>query len=204
MGTFQATNALPRVETMPASGWARIFVRLKVRWQSPRARERGRGDRRLMSDHPRLTKIADLFASLWNDKSLQVPNATTERPLLAHYTSIEVLQKIIDTNQLWLSHPLLMNDSMELKFGLHLALRLILESKEIDAALQTKERRISFNNNMQFFYSSFDQFDAFDTYIFCLAKHDKNDTDGSLSMWRGYGGNGKGVGRVDELTQVSI
>ena len=33
-----------------------------------------------------------------------------ERPLLAHYTSLEVLEKIITSNELWFSNPLFMND----------------------------------------------------------------------------------------------
>ena len=35
-----------------------------------------------------------------------------------------------------------------------------------------------------------------DTYVFCLSEHAKDDTDGLLSMWRGYGGNGNGAAIV--------
>jgi hypothetical protein len=37
---------------------------------------------------------------------------------------------------------------------------------------------------------------AFDTYILCLSQHEIGDTDGLLSMWRGYGNNGKGAAIV--------
>jgi hypothetical protein len=40
------------------------------------------------------------------------------RPLLAHYTSIEALEGIVHSNEFWYSHPLAMNDSEELLFGM--------------------------------------------------------------------------------------
>ena len=38
-------------------------------------------------------------------------------PLLAHYTSLSVLEKILKTDELWLSNPLFMNDLEEVRFG---------------------------------------------------------------------------------------
>jgi hypothetical protein len=42
-----------------------------------------------------------------------------------------------------------------------------------------------------------------DTYVFCLSKHEKNDTDGLLSMWRGYGGNGNGAALVFDTAKIA-
>lgn len=42
---------------------------------------------------------------------------------------------------------------------------------------------------------------ALDTYVFCLAEHDPTNTDGLLSMWRGYGGNGNGAALVFDTRQ---
>ena len=39
-------------------------------------------------------------------------------PLLAHYTSIEVIEKIIKNEEIWLSLPFYMNDLSELRFGM--------------------------------------------------------------------------------------
>src|SRR5689334_21170310 len=42
-----------------------------------------------------------------------------QKPLLAHYTSIQVLEKIMKNEELWFSNPLFMNDLEEMRFGLH-------------------------------------------------------------------------------------
>jgi len=40
------------------------------------------------------------------------------QPYLAHYTSLEVLEKIMQHNELWFSHPFFMNDLQEMRFGI--------------------------------------------------------------------------------------
>jgi hypothetical protein len=40
------------------------------------------------------------------------------QPLLAHYTSIDVVEKILRNEEIWFSNPLFMNDLEELRFGL--------------------------------------------------------------------------------------
>lgn len=40
-------------------------------------------------------------------------------PLLAHYTSMPVMEKIFEKNEVWFSNPLFMNDLQELRFGLN-------------------------------------------------------------------------------------
>ena len=46
-------------------------------------------------------------------------NFPSQRPLLAHYTSVSTLEKMLLANELWLSNPLYMNDWEELRFGMN-------------------------------------------------------------------------------------
>lgn len=43
-------------------------------------------------------------------------------------------------------------------------------------------------------------FNKFDS---CLSEHAKDDTDGRLSMWRGYGGNGNGAAIVFDTAKIA-
>lgn len=119
-----------------------------------------------------------------------------EKPLLAHYTSIEVLEKIMVNDEVWLSNPLFMNDLEEVKFGVHEGLRLFTQSPHIATASGTAARAEIIKNLLGYYYTQFEQEHAFDTYIFCLSQHDPSNTDGLLSMWRGYGGRGNGAALV--------
>src|SRR5262249_39446887 len=47
----------------------------------------------------------------------------SDRPLLAHYTSVEVAKKIIKKEEIWFSHPFYMNDLEELRFGMLLGIQ---------------------------------------------------------------------------------
>ena len=46
------------------------------------------------------------------------------------------------------------------------------------------------------YFNDFEMNHLFDVYVFCLAQHKPENADGLLSMWRGYGGNGKGAALV--------
>jgi hypothetical protein len=41
------------------------------------------------------------------------PGFPQKRLLVAHYTTLEVLEKILGTNEIWFSNPLFMNDLEE-------------------------------------------------------------------------------------------
>src|SRR5882762_4005800 len=62
------------------------------------------------------------------------------RPLFAHYTSIQVLESIMRTEQVWFSSPLLMNDKHEMLHGLDLGTKLFNDSPEITQACATMPR----------------------------------------------------------------
>jgi hypothetical protein len=122
-----------------------------------------------------------------------------ERPLLAHYTSLEVLEKVIRSNELWFSNPLFMNDMQEVRFGM-IEGRRIFEELFFDpktvAACGSNERAIIVQDTFHRHFNDFDMNHLFDVYVFCLSEHDPNNKDGRLSMWRGYGGAGRGVALV--------
>lgn len=123
-----------------------------------------------------------------------------ERPLLAHYTSLEVLEKVLRSNELWFSNPLLMNDMQEVRFGMIEGRKafeeLFLDPKTV-MACGSKERAASVHRWFHHYFNSFDINHLFDVYVFCLSEHNpEKDVDGRLSMWRGYGGAGKGAALV--------
>ncbi len=59
-----------------------------------------------------------------------------------------------------------------------------------------KSGEISLRDFFIRYYAQFDQVHAFDTYVFCLSLHDAKNTNGLLSMWRGYGRRGNGAALV--------
>lgn len=133
---------------------------------------------------------------LWSDLSKD-DLFPFSRPMLAHYTSVETLAKIMTNDELWLSHPLLMNDDQEMKWGFvegqtqfrnHSGLRQACNIMSVD-----------YDVLAQAFENRFDEFatnHAYDIYVACFCKHDPDDADGLLSMWRGYGANGGGAAIV--------
>ena len=122
-----------------------------------------------------------------------------KRPLLAHYTSLEVLEKIMINNELWFSNPLFMNDLQEIRFGMLEGRRAFDEiclEDDFIAAIGSVQRVASLKQSFQRYFREFDSTQVLDTFVFCLSEHDPNNFDGLLSMWRGYGANGHGVALV--------
>ncbi len=50
-----------------------------------------------------------LTEKLYSDLDEQ-DDVFTQKPLLAHYTTLDTLEKILVANELWFSNPLFMND----------------------------------------------------------------------------------------------
>jgi hypothetical protein len=122
--------------------------------------------------------------------------AIKNRPLLAHYTSIDVLEKIMLKDEVWFSNPLFMNDLEEVRFGVQQGARLFLQSQSVAEASGSPQRAQLLRNAFSHYYTQFDQEHAFDTYVFCLSQHNPKNTNGLLSMWRAYGGQGNGAALV--------
>jgi hypothetical protein len=116
--------------------------------------------------------------------------------LLAHYTSMEVLEKICRYEELWFSSPLFMNDPEELRFGMAKGRQLFEQSVEIKTLCGSEARRKIMMQAFALYSDTFDKQYVHDIYAFCLSPHDPSDNDGRLSMWREYGGQGSGAALV--------
>jgi hypothetical protein len=66
-----------------------------------------------MTDQELLQKFSPLFIDLDDFHYL-----LEKKPLLAHYTSIRVLESIMKSEEMWFSNPLFMNDLQEMGFGI--------------------------------------------------------------------------------------
>lgn len=119
-----------------------------------------------------------------------------QRPRLAHYTSIQTLEKIMMHDELWFSNPLFMNDMEEVRFGVNQGWDLFDTSQEVEAAAGSEERTKILRDSFYHYYSEFGEKHALDVYVFCLSEHKLEQEDGLLSMWRGYGGQGTGAALV--------
>lgn len=139
--------------------------------------------------------ISAVKHALWADYDND-DDYPTKRPLLAHYTSIRVFEQIVRSNELWLSNPLYMNDWEELQFGLNAGAALFRNSPALIDACGTKQDHSQLMRSFDGIFNPFANYHAIDTYILCFSEHDPNNTDGVLSMWRGYGEAGSGVAIV--------
>jgi hypothetical protein len=146
--------------------------------------------------------ILELFQPLYAD--LRPENSfENKRPLLAHYTTVGALEKILAKDELWFSNPLFMNDFEEVRFGVLTGMGLIMNSDQIASACLKPERAQIFREALTYYFNEFNSKHVLDTYVFCLSEHAREDNDGLLSMWRGYGGNGNGVAIVFDASQFA-
>jgi hypothetical protein len=126
----------------------------------------------------------------------------SERPLLAHYTTIQTFEQIVTNNEFWFSNPLFMNDFEEVRFGVEQGNQIVMNNAEIARALGTEKTPL-FQAAFAKCYSQFANEHAINTYVFCLSKHEPEDNDGLLSMWRGYGANGNGIAIVFDTSKLA-
>ncbi len=130
-------------------------------------------------------------------------NYPNKKPLLAHYTSIETLESILKSDEIWFSNPLFMNDFQEIRFGITLGHRLFTNSRSIKEACKSEASYQKLTLAFEHYFEMFSNKDALDTYAFCFSEHNlDHDKDGLLSMWRGYGGNGKGIAIIFDLGSI--
>lgn len=138
--------------------------------------------------------VAQIYSGLDSDFNGLIEKSP--RPLLAHYTSMDVLEKIVSSDELWLSNPLFMNDLQEVRGGLSMSTDILFQSSDIISACGSQERLDIFRNSYLHYLSEFDTKYLLDVYVFCLSEHEETETDGRLSMWRGYGRNGNGAALI--------
>ncbi len=139
--------------------------------------------------------IQKLFLPLW--EGLDTPESYPQkRPLLAHYSSMHVMESILKNEQVWFANPLFMNDHEEVRFGIQKGISIFFETDGLTGALGSEARAKSFQEALTRLYEEFANQHVMDTYILCTSEHDPDDDDGLLSMWRGYGSNGNGAALV--------
>jgi hypothetical protein len=138
---------------------------------------------------------------LWKDfdDEAEFPSQT---PLLAHYTSIDNFNRIVDGKELWFANPLKMNDSEELIFGMNQGAVEFRKNESLIKACGTEEVFTRLLGIFDNYFGHFDENHVLDTYILCFSLHDKKDYDGVLSMWRGYGSNGNGIAFVIDTKNI--
>lgn len=137
-----------------------------------------------------MRKLADEYKAIIRrfERSLKPPPTGL---LLAHYTTAETLKKIIESNEIWMSHPFNMNDFEEMRFGIDMGKNIFRDycySSEIPKHKSDLMFR-KFLSAEQYMY----QQTILDHYVLCFAEHSADDKDGSLPMWRSYGDGGHGA-----------
>jgi hypothetical protein len=141
----------------------------------------------------------ELERLLWPASATTEP-APSGNLLLAHYTSIGTLEKIIQNNEVWLSNPLHMNDLNELRFGMREGALAFRTHHGLMTACGNDEKHRALLKHFDERFQRYDFEHAFDTYVFCVSEHKPDNDDGILSMWRGYGASGAGVAIVFDPT----
>ena len=131
-------------------------------------------------------------------------NFPATRPLLAHYTSVTTLEKMLLSEEIWLSNPLYMNDWEELRFGMNAGASEFRSHQALIDACETTENHAALIASFDQLFNAFDSVHAMDTYVLCLTEHPPENNDGLLSMWRGYGANGGGVAVVFDTEKLKF
>ena len=132
-------------------------------------------------------------------------------PRLAYYTTVDVAEKLIRNQEIWLRDCTLMNDSMEVRHGIQL----------IDDYFAMEENRAALADALGAHsdvalavLKMFDEWKtdrSLETYLMSLSRHappdvpraKEEDKHGRLSMWRGYGGP-EGVALVFNIPSGSV
>lgn len=115
-----------------------------------------------------------------------------------------VLERILRDEEIWFSNPLFMNDLQEMRFGLNEGARLFSNATLLEEAAGNTERALKLDHLFGYYFNKFDTEAAFDTYVFCVSEHAKDDRDGTLSMWRGYGSHGNGAALIFNPAKVPL
>ena len=149
-----------------------------------------------------IDEIGTAFSPLWTDVDSD-QTFPSKRPLLAHYTSLDTLERVLVSNEMWFSNPLYMKDWEELIFGITEGAAAFRVHKGVRLACGDDGRYAILLEAFEKQLRELDQVHAFDTYVICFCEHDEIDSDGILSMWRGYGDNGRGAAVVIDSSKLN-
>jgi len=123
--------------------------------------------------------------------------------MLAHYTSIETLQSMLKSNELWFSNPLRMNDLEELEFGLTKGIDAFRTSSHLRRVFDDEDYS-KFQKSIDFLRLNYQRKNLIDTYVSCWSEQSGDDVNGRLSMWRGYGAQGSGAAVVIDTSRIEL
>jgi hypothetical protein len=151
-------------------------------------------------------EIHNLF---WRDVPESFP---TKKAHIAHYTSLQTLESILRNEEIWFSHPFAMNDHQELSHGLLLGRQMLHQSTKLNnwflrntkSESHAKNAYISFLQLFDTFFQEYEKDHIHNTFIACFSEIQEKDSDGLLSMWRGYGDQGKGAALVLDTSKISL
>ena len=134
-----------------------------------------------------------------------------EKLKFVHYTSAESALKIIKSKRLWMRNTTCMADYREVKHGFDLLLKFFSDKKRKDAFISALDGCVP-----KAAVEAIDLFDKWwdpnnpqsniqlNTYIASVSEYDeKENFNGRLSMWRGFGGNGARVALVFSIPDQS-
>lgn len=148
-------------------------------------------------------EVDSAFIKLWDDINPQ-ETFPQKRPFLAHYTTISTLENIVSNEEFWFSNPLNMSDISEVRFGALAGVNAFRNYHDtLRRVCKTQERFEILSNAFEGYFHEFDSSHVLDTYVLCLTNHDPQDTDGRLSMWRAYGGNGNGAAIIIDTSKIN-
>lgn len=145
----------------------------------------------------------DMFVSVLYKDLREDDQFYNIKPYLAHYTTLQNLENILYSREIWLSNPLFMNDLEEIRFGISEGVDAFSNSETIKKALGSPERYQVFIATLNHYLREFEEKHLIDTYVFCLSEHDPAEKDGRLSMWRGYGGQGNGAAIIFDSSKIN-
>lgn len=116
---------------------------------------------------------------------IQFPPWISDFPKVAHYTTFEGLRGILSTKQLWATHYQFLNDTSEMEHG----------KKHIGKIWQQQCDKVGLSSPNEAWWKVFtpnDDHPEFFITSFCGVPAGNIDleSDGLLSQWRGYGGQG--------------
>lgn len=139
--------------------------------------------------------LSTCVEGLWSDLR-ENEHFPAVRPLLAHYTSLSTMESIFRNEEVWMSHPFLMNDDEELKWGIVEGVKRIRTNEHLASTFGSASNYAAFLEAVESARDKEGSTNALDTYVACFCQHEKNEKDGLLSMWRAYGADGGGVAIV--------
>ncbi len=143
-------------------------------------------------------RIVGLYLGLYS--SFETRTSPDNPVLLAHYTSIQVVEQILRNEEIWLSNPLYMNDLDEMRAGLLMGNQILPPlAQEAGGTAQRGQLLVQAFNH---FLARLSTETALDTYVFCLSEHPPGNTDGRLPMWREYASKGNGAALVFNTQKV--